>query len=133
MTMPPQAPTEPTSPYDEPMQLHHVLFSFKGRVPRKIYWLYGVLGMLLFSLMVTVLLAIAGVQERSAEVVANLLIVWPAAAITVKRWHDRDKSGWWLLINLVPIVGVIWSLVENGFLRGTEGTNRFGPDLTSRF
>jgi uncharacterized membrane protein YhaH (DUF805 family) len=38
-----------------------------------------------------------------------------------------------LLINLVPIVGVIWSLVENGFLRGTEGTNRFGPDLTSQF
>ena len=115
------------------MPLQQILFSFKGRVPRKIYWLYGVLGMLLFSTMVTVLLAIAGVQERSAEVVANLMIVWPAAAITVKRWHDRDKSGWWLLINLVPIVGVIWSLIENGFLRGTEGTNRFGPDLTSRF
>jgi len=133
MTMPPQASTEPSSSYDEPMPLQQILFSFKGRVPRKIYWLYGVLGMLLFSMMVTVLLAIAGVQERSAEVVANLLIVWPAAAITVKRWHDRDKSGWWLLINLVPIVGVIWSLIENGFLRGTEGTNRFGPDLTSRF
>jgi uncharacterized membrane protein YhaH (DUF805 family) len=115
------------------MSLRQILFSFEGRIPRKSFWLYGVFGLLLISLMVTLLLGIVGVHERSAEVAANLLIVWPAAAITVKRWHDRDKSAWWLLINLVPVVGVIWSLVENGLLRGTEGANRFGPALTERF
>ena len=48
--------------------------------------------------------------------------------VQVKRWHDRDKSGWWVLINFVPVVGPLWALVECGFLRGTLGDNRFGPD-----
>jgi len=132
MTPSPPAPTEPLSPYDEPMPLREIMFSFKGRVPRKVYWLYGVVGLLLASVMVTLLLGIAGFDELTADLVANLLIAWPAAAITVKRWHDRDKSGWWLLINLVPFVGVVWSLIENGLLRGTVGANRFGADLTGQ-
>jgi len=49
-------------------------------------------------------------------------------AVYTKRWHDRNKSGWWSLILLIPIVGPIWMLVELGFLRGTEGTNNYGPD-----
>ena len=128
-TLPP-ASFDAASPFAEAMSLPHILFSFSGRIPRMTYWLYGVLGLLLVSLMATLLLGIAGVEERRAEVLANLLIAWPAAAISVKRWHDRDKSAWWLLINLVPVVGVIWSLVVNGFLRGTAGANCFGADLT---
>jgi uncharacterized membrane protein YhaH (DUF805 family) len=46
----------------------------------------------------------------------------------IKRFHDRDKSGWWLLISLVPLIGPLWLLVELGFLQGSEGANRFGPD-----
>ena len=46
----------------------------------------------------------------------------------VKRWHDRDKSGWFVLVNFIPFIGTIWALVELGFLRGTMGPNRFGPD-----
>lgn len=132
MTTTPPASFETASPYDEAMSLPQILFSFRGRIPRKIYWLYGVLGLLLVSVMATLLLGIAGVEERRAEALANLLIVWPAAAISAKRWHDRNQSAWWLLINLVPVVGVIWSLVVNGFLRGTVGANRYGEDLTGR-
>jgi uncharacterized membrane protein YhaH (DUF805 family) len=57
-----------------------------------------------------------------------LLTLWPSLAMYTKRWHDRDKSGWWTLIILVPIIGSIWLLVELGFLRGTDGPNRFGDD-----
>jgi uncharacterized membrane protein YhaH (DUF805 family) len=53
-------------------------------------------------------------------------ILWASLAVCVRRWHDRDKSGWWTLINLVPVVGSIWALVETGFLKGTAGENRFG-------
>jgi uncharacterized membrane protein YhaH (DUF805 family) len=56
-----------------------------------------------------------------------LIIAWPAIAISIKRWHDRDKAGWWLLILFVPVVG-IWNLIECGFLPGTPAANRFGPD-----
>ena len=50
------------------------------------------------------------------------------AGIERKRWHDRDKSGWWALLNLIPVIGTLWILIECGFLRGTYGGNRFGPD-----
>ena len=132
MTASPPASFDTASPYDEAMSLPQILFSFRGRIPRKTYWLYGVLGLLLVSVMATLLFGIAGAEERRAEVLANLLIAWPAAAISAKRWHDRNQSAWWLLINLVPVVGVIWSLVVNGFLRGTVGANRYGEDLTGR-
>ena len=58
----------------------------------------------------------------------GLVLIIPNLAVAAKRWHDRDKSGWWMLIALVPIIGWIWALVETGFLAGTSGPNRFGAD-----
>jgi uncharacterized membrane protein YhaH (DUF805 family) len=54
--------------------------------------------------------------------------LWIGLVLSVKRWHDRNKSGWWVLVNLVPVVGWLWQLIECGFLRGTTGPNRFGQD-----
>lgn len=51
-----------------------------------------------------------------------------ALAVGVKRWHDRNKSAWWILIALIPYIGGIWILIECGCLRGTLGPNRFGGD-----
>ena len=50
----------------------------------------------------------------------------PQYAIAAKRWHDRNKSGWWSLISLIPLVN-FWMLIELGFLTGTDSANRFGP------
>ena len=55
-----------------------------------------------------------------------LAVFIPSILVDIKRWHDRDKSGWWMLILLVPIIGAIWFLIELGFLAGTPGPNRFG-------
>ena len=118
------------SPFDDPMSTRQILFGFSGRVPRKVFWLYGVLGPLLVSLMAEMLLGIVGVSDRRAEIVTTLLLVWPCTAVSVKRWHDRDRSGWWVLLYLIPLIGVLWTLIVNGMLRGTAGPNRFGPDLT---
>ncbi|MDP9046242.1 MAG: DUF805 domain-containing protein [Pseudomonadota bacterium] len=109
-----------------------ILFGFRGRVPRKAFWLYGVLGPLLFSVLAELLLGIAGVSERRVEGFTTLVLLWPCTAVSVKRWHDRDKSGWWALVYLVPVIGVVWTLIANGLLRGTPGPNRFGPDLTGQ-
>ena len=56
------------------------------------------------------------------------IMIWPSLCVYGKRFHDRDKSAWWVLISLVPIVGFIWLIIECGLLQGTEGPNRFGPD-----
>ena len=121
------------SPFDDPMSTVQILFAFRGRVPRKVFWLYGVLGPLLVSVMLEMLLGIVGVTERRAEALTSLLLVWPCTAVSVKRWHDRDKSGWWVLVYLIPAIGLLWTLIANGLLRGTPGANRFGEDLTGRW
>lgn len=129
-------PTEPMplSPpsLSEPMTPTQILFGFEGRIPRRTWWLWGVLALLGVGIAGTLLLGIAGVSPETAGIAVNAIVLWPAIATSVKRWHDRDKSGWWVLINLIPIVGVIWAIVENGFLRGTPGPNRFGEDLTGK-
>jgi uncharacterized membrane protein YhaH (DUF805 family) len=57
----------------------------------------------------------------------SLAFLWPALAIQAKRWHDVDKSAWWILINLVPVVGGLIALVFNGFIAGSPASNQFGP------
>jgi uncharacterized membrane protein YhaH (DUF805 family) len=58
--------------------------------------------------------------------VMAFIFLWPMFAVQAKRWHDRNKSGWWVLIHFIPVIGSLWTLIENGFLEGTEGNNRFG-------
>ncbi|NJM55567.1 MAG: DUF805 domain-containing protein [Verrucomicrobiae bacterium] len=118
-----------------------ILFSFVGRINRAQFWtvsggqfllnlgflalFYGGIGMLLnrrsfdstdnpFTL--------AGTISGIFVIYLSWLVVsiWNGLAIAVKRWHDRGKSGWWVLIGLIPIVGPIWALVETGFLPGTR-------------
>lgn len=60
--------------------------------------------------------------------VGYVLMGWVSLALTVKRWHDRDKSGFWVFITLVPLIGSIWHMVETSFLPGVPGPNRYGPD-----
>jgi uncharacterized membrane protein YhaH (DUF805 family) len=72
------------------------------------------------------------VERRGSGWLWVLLLVppslWIVLVVSVKRWHDRNKSGRWVLVNLVPVIGWLWQLIECGFLRGTVGPNRFGQD-----
>ena len=113
--------------FDEPMPPKDLLLGLRGRIGRQRWWLWGVAMPLGMALYLTVLLRVVGVAPRYTEVLVNLLLFWPAIAVSVKRWHDRDKSGWWVLVAFVPVVGWIWALVQNGMLRGDAGPNRFGP------
>lgn len=63
-----------------------------------------------------------------AQIVSALILLYTGMAVQTKRWHDRDKPGWWSLIVLIPIIGWIWLFVECGFLRGRSGPNRYGSD-----
>ena len=107
------------------MNIGRLLFSFEGRINRTSYWMSWIVFVPL-SLMG---MAIATNQEilELYRVVVVLVMVWPMLAIQAKRWHDIDMSGWWLLVNLLPVVGPLIALVMNGFLPGTNGENHFGP------
>ncbi|MFO1297028.1 MAG: DUF805 domain-containing protein [Rubrivivax sp.] len=103
-----------------------MLASAEGRISRRRFWMWGVGAMLGLGIVLHGLLAVAGVRMGLAEQVVNVVLLWPAVAISIKRWHDRDRSGWWVLLALVPVIGWIWLLLANGLLRGTRGANRFG-------
>jgi uncharacterized membrane protein YhaH (DUF805 family) len=55
-------------------------------------------------------------------------VTWITIAVGIKRFHARNKSGVWVLIIFVPVIGGLWYLIECGFLRGTPGPNNYGPD-----
>ena len=68
---------------------------------------------------------IVGVIVMIAWLVA---FYWIIFALQVKRWHDRDKAWPYVFVIFIPFVGWLWVLIECGFLDGTLGPNRFGPD-----
>lgn len=113
----------------EPPSLKRLLVGVEGRLGRAAWWLWGVVVPLGLGLYFTAVFRVAGAPAQGTEVAVNLLLLWPTIAVSVKRWHDRGKSGWWVLLALVPWVGWLWVLIENGLLRGDEGPNRFGVPM----
>jgi uncharacterized membrane protein YhaH (DUF805 family) len=116
------------------MDFKQFYLSAQGRVNRKQWWLYLVLPVFVVSLILSFIDSATGMvdQESGAGILSGiwaLITIIPSILVDIKRWHDRDKSGWWMLIVLVPIIGWIWFFIELGFLKGTEGPNRFGPPV----
>src|SRR3954452_21897069 len=142
-----------------------LLFSFTGRINRGKYWLAALIYVAGWTTFIAVslvwlggldidnLLSFAGAALLIWLIGFILLILgaWSGLAIGVKRLHDRDKSGWWVLVfwlgpsyrsvspaappdlvasltlSLAARVLAIWAFVELGCLRGTPGTNQYGP------
>lgn len=102
--------------------------TFSGRASRAEYWWFS-LFVSLVSLAASLVGSALGAGESSGSfaVIAYLVLLLPSLAAGVRRLHDIDRSGWWLLIGLVPVVGPI-ALVYFFLQRGTKRPNRFGPN-----
>lgn len=119
----------------------NLLFSFEGRLNRAKWWLLNIAMSVVYGIVVGAItggaamssnpeaaLSSVGAIEGIVLLVVSIAMLWAGLAVAAKRWHDRGKSAWWILIALVPVIGGLWYLIECGFLRGTTGANRFGPD-----
>jgi uncharacterized membrane protein YhaH (DUF805 family) len=109
------------------MDLFTSFFTFRGRIGRGRYWLVGLLQLVLSIPLVVGTVAVGNAVGAGLGILGGLVLAWMGFAATVRRWHDRDTSGWWVLIAAVPLIGPLWVLIELGFLGGTPGDNRFGP------
>ncbi len=107
--------------------------TFSGRAPRSEFWWFW-----LFNMIVSIAIDGSGMRHgmnglEHMEGPSILSTIWhlgvfiPTLAVSVRRLHDTDRSGWWLLLWLIPVIGWI-VLVVFYASRGTAGANRFGPD-----
>lgn len=117
-------------------------FSFQGRIRRIEYFLSGLVGGIVSSIIFTVGLgtSVAGVANDSGagvgigmiiSLVALVGVWWFMLAQYAKRLHDLNKSAWFLLILLIPLVNFVFALYML-FADGTVGPNRYGDDPKNR-
>jgi uncharacterized membrane protein YhaH (DUF805 family) len=99
--------------------------TFSGRAPRSEYWWFF-LFCVLCSIAGEILDAVTG-GAGLINLGVTLGLFLPVLAMAVRRLHDTDRSGWWYLLVLIPLIGAIILLVWF-VTRGTTGPNRFGPD-----
>jgi len=105
---------------------------FSGRAMRSEYWYWFLFTILLAIVTVGIDYAIFGDTMATSAVspvngIASLATFLPSLAVGIRRLHDRDQTGWWILLGLIPVIG--WIILIVWFcMRGTVGPNRFGPD-----
>lgn len=105
--------------------------TFKGRARRKEYWMF-VLCYVALYLALIVVDGLTGTFDMGTErgLLSGLFLVGtllPSLAVAVRRLHDTDRSGWWLLISLIPLIGqivLLYFLIQEG----DEGGNEYGRD-----
>lgn len=129
--------------------LHHA-FGFRGRANRAKFWLIPLVPLLASVALAALIFSVTdgpiGSLSAGLLVLGGVATIWVGLAVSVRRLHDRNKSGHWAwlylgvpaLLNglssdptgltLIGFVITIWYLVDCGFLRGTRGPNRYGPD-----
>jgi len=105
--------------------------TFSGRARRKEYWMFFLFNVLI-SLGLGVLDVVAGTYSVEYETgffsaLYSLLVLIPSIAVSVRRLHDTNRSGWWVVISLIPIIGVLVLFVFT-CLDSQPGTNRFGAN-----
>lgn len=105
--------------------------NFEGRARRKEYWMFYLFNFLAVIIIGFLAGIISGILKTNFGIpvfcIYYLAIILPSLAVAVRRLHDIGKSGWWLFISLIPIVGsiilLVWLCIE-----GTPGQNQYGPN-----
>ncbi|ELY3983802.1 DUF805 domain-containing protein [Cronobacter muytjensii] len=103
---------------------------FTGRARRKEYWMFALVNFILAGVMVALdkMLGLRITDERGLlSALYGLIVLLPTWAVQFRRLHDTDRTAWWLLLLLVPVIGWLVILIFN-CQEGTHGENRFGPD-----
>jgi uncharacterized membrane protein YhaH (DUF805 family) len=97
--------------------------NFEGRARRQEFWTFVLINILI-TIVLSVVAAVIGTGILS--MLFSLATLLPTIAVGVRRLHDRDMSGWFMLLGLVPIANIVLLVIM--CLEGTKGDNRFGPD-----
>jgi uncharacterized membrane protein YhaH (DUF805 family) len=98
--------------------------NFSGRACRSEYW-YWILFIVIADIVAVIIDQALGMQLVTG--LFGLVTIIPNIAIAIRRLHDLDRTGWWILLGFIPLVG--WIILLIWYVsKGTDGPNRFGPD-----
>ena len=132
------------------MTLQQWLFSGKGRIGRRDFWIW----IAIWAVTMVALFSLAGGALVDLQTAAFMLVclLWPTAAVTIKRLHDRGKSGIWALLMIlawmllagnwsmlpgvwqwgvgrfIPTLIIVMMLIDLGAFVGTQGENKYGKE-----
>ena len=98
---------------------------FEGRARRKEFWMFALINFII-GLILSAIEAVFG-SFGILSTLYGLAILLPSLAVTVRRLHDTNKTGWWVLIGLVPVIGFIVLLIMT-IQDSTPGANQYGPN-----
>ena len=122
--------------WGEYMSWTSMLFGTASRIRRRDFWIWIIAKTIVLFILAA--LAVAGInllpvdQDHRTYLDVAVMCVTVGlfaginACLIVKRWHDRNKSGWMYFILVIPYIGWAWTLIECGLVDGTEGRNRYG-------
>jgi uncharacterized membrane protein YhaH (DUF805 family) len=110
------------------MHLGWFLFATEGRINREPFWIFNIFLSLAYLLFLYSTKQYSQDYQQQLALLFIGVFIWPSIAVQAKRWHDTGRSAWWILLSFIPFLGPLFSLYMNGFVKGTEGENRFGPD-----
>ena len=109
--------------------------TFSGRAARPEYWWWILFTFIVYTATFAIdanfiapMLGLSAFGEDGSQplsTLVSLILLLPGIAVGVRRLHDIDRSGWWMLIVLIPVIGVL-VLIYWAVQRGTDGENRFG-------
>jgi len=103
----------------------------KGRAARKDFWMFYLINVV-FMAIALFIDKVSGLGSRDyyagpVFIIYTLLVLTPLVTVCVRRLHDTGRSGWWVFIKLIPVIGSAWLLVLL-CLEGDKGTNAYGAD-----
>jgi uncharacterized membrane protein YhaH (DUF805 family) len=98
--------------------------TFDGRARRSEYW-YWFLAVILVEIVIGILYLLSSTLGLILYVVFGLAIILPSVAVSMRRLHDTNRTGWWILLGLIPFGGIV--LLVFYLLDGTSGENKYGP------
>ena len=108
-------------------------FTFSGRIPRAAFWGMTIMTSILclFIYFITVKIVPDAIHNQPTQIffsAVGIFALWTTLALHAKRWHDLDRSGWLVLMNLIPVIGTLISLFILGFRPGSASANKFGEE-----
>jgi uncharacterized membrane protein YhaH (DUF805 family) len=105
---------------------------FSGRARRSEYWWFALFG-LIVSIVAGILDGAFGLMSDAnvgvIGAIASLALLLPSIAVAIRRLHDTSRSGWWILIGLIPIVG--WIILIVFYVQDSNADNKYGPSPTA--